>query len=111
MRNLTHAETALSLTVIGMAASLAYLAWFAPALAQIKSDREATQTLLMRLATERRDTADATPASAPTNMKAQAIRPAIETRAKPRPMVRPTPRPRPVDELRLGDSDDPIDGL
>jgi len=114
MRNLTYPEASLCLTVIALATGLAYVAWFEPALAEMRNDRRATRTLLFQLAASTERAAMDEPAGSSTATRpAQAFRPASHapTSHLPKTKRRPPPKRAPNGELELGSSDDPLEGL
>lgn len=64
MRNLSYAETGISLVLITAASVAAYQSWFAPALAATERDRQAVELILTGLAKQR--AARATPSVSAT---------------------------------------------
>lgn len=112
MRNLSYPEAALAMGCILLGTSLTYLAWFEPAFEQIRSDRQATQTLLFELASERQEIAAKAPredAAQVANAAPSALEPKRPSARTPKKVISRPGRPR--QELELDEGSDPLADL
>jgi len=110
MRNLSHPEAILALTVIAVASGLSYLTWFQPALTQIRSDRQATRVLLFKLAASGPEQLRSAPSPIGLPLACKPSPPALSPH-RPKQQVHVRATPRPSHELELDEGSDPISGL